>query len=80
MKTSIDIPYITEKIEQQLQYIEKSQFQEFTDYQLGYIAALNFVLDSIIEYQCKEDEKPVITEGWKPFSKREGRFAFKRRK
>lgn len=70
------INYICDKLEEQLDIIENSSQGNLSEYQLGYIAAINFLLDLIINYKDSEkqktpnESKTIIKPGFRLFSKR----------
>lgn len=69
--------YLLNKLEEQLDIIENSSQGNLTEYQLGYIAAINFLLDLIINYKDSSEkqktlvnDKPHIKPGFRLFAKR----------
>lgn len=72
--------YLLNKLDEQLDIIENSSQGNLTEYQAGYISALNFLIDLIMSYKdnisgenktTKYQEKTVIKPGFRPFQKRE---------
>lgn len=68
--------YLLKELEKQLDIIENSSYNNLSEYQLGYIAAISFLLDLIINYkdgsekQKTSNEKPHIKPGFRLFAKR----------
>lgn len=69
--------YLLKELEKQLDIIENSSYNSLTEYQLGYIAAINYLLDIIINYKdsnekqkTSNESKPHIKPGFRLFSKR----------
>lgn len=71
------INYICDKLTEQLDIIGNSSYKSLNEYQLGYIAAINFLLDLIINYKDSSEKqktpnenKPHIKPGFRLFAKR----------
>lgn len=71
------INYICDKLTEQLDIIENSSQGNLTEYQCGYIAGINYLLDLIINYKESSEkqkipvnEKPHIKPGFRLFAKR----------
>ena len=71
------IKFICDRLTEQLDIIENSSYKSLTEYQLGYIAAINYLLDLIINYKDSSEKqkipnesKPHIKPGFRLFSKR----------
>lgn len=69
--------HLLSKLEEQLDIIENSSYNNLSEYQLGYIAAINFLLDLIINYKESSEKqktpgenKPHIKPGFRLFAKR----------
>lgn len=62
--------YLLENLEKQLDIIENSCYETLTEYQAGYISALNFLIDLILNYNDSSNERRPqkeaanITPGW----------------
>ena len=77
MNESKFIKFICDRLTEQLDIIENSSNGNLNDYQLGYIAAINFLLDLIINYKDSSEkqktpvnDKPHIKPGFRLFAKR----------
>ena len=77
MNESKFIKFICDRLTEQLDIIENSSNGNLNDYQLGYIAAINFLLDLIINYKDSSEKqtitgenKPHIKPGFRLFAKR----------
>ncbi len=75
----IEKKYLLDNLSQQLDIIENSSYETLTEYQAGYISALNYLLDLIIGYKdntsnenkaTKFQEKTTIKPGFRLFAKR----------
>lgn len=69
--------YLLIKLDEQLDIIENSSQGNLTEYQCGYIAGINYLLDLIINYKessekqkTSNESKPHIKPGFRLFSKR----------
>ena len=70
------INYICDRLTEQLDIIENSSQGNLTEYQCGYIAGINYLLDLIINYKdsseknTSNENKPHIKPGFRLFAKR----------
>ena len=77
MNESKFIKFICDRLTEQLDIIENSSYKSLTEYQLGYIAAINYLLDLIINYKDSSgkqktpvNDKSHIKPGFRLFAKR----------